>query len=133
MRVEFAIARARRTTGRSFQFHQCTMRYAEDAMPSTSKNLDLTFKPSLQQVECSTCPVDDFLLLKRQPYELESIAVTGTITHDTSDSNANRCNRNRKLQANGGTHVPTGGKTAPEAAFVDVQTNPPYPPAFRPQ
>src|SRR5438445_7926757 len=87
----------------------------------------------LKQAERSTRPTYGFLLLRRQLHELESIAVTCAITHDTSDSNWGRCNRNRKLQAHRRANVPSGGKYSRDSAFVDVQRTPSHLTAFDPR
>src|SRR5438874_9730874 len=87
----------------------------------------------LKQAERSTSPAYGFLLLRRQLHELESITVTCAITHDTSDSNWARCNRNRKLQAHRRANVPSGGKYSRNSSFVDVQRTPSHLTAFDPK
>jgi hypothetical protein len=93
----------------------------------------LAARTLLKQAERSTSATYGFLLLKRQLRELESIAVTCAITHDTSDSNWGRCNRNRKLQAHRRANVPSGGKYPRDSAFIDVQRTPSHHTAFDPR
>src|SRR5207249_6604418 len=95
--------------------------------------LHLACRTLLKQAERSTSPTYGFLLLRCQLHELESIAVTCAITHDTSDSNWARCNRNRKLQAHRRANVPSGGKYSRNSSFVDVQRTPSHLTAFDPK
>ena len=110
----------------SIEFFRCTAEFCHRCFQLAGPTL-------LKQAERSTRPTYGFLLLRRQLHELESIAITCAITHDTSDSNWGRCNRNRKLQAHRRANVPSGGKYSRDSAFVDVQRTPSHLTAFDPK
>jgi len=107
----------------SIEFFRCTEEFCQRCFHVPGRTL-------LKQAERSTSPAYGFLLLRRQLYELESITVTCAIADNTSNPDWDRCNRNRELQVDRGTHVPSSGKYSRNSSFVDVQRTPSHLTAF---